>query len=149
MRSLMINMGDDLSETQKQTKQERILAIRKGVDSGSSFVGLVKQYSESPDAIQTEGKLSPRYINELPAPLQDQLKTAAIAQVIGPLSVGSAVFFFEFVGFENDKSSDFERQKAMWESKLLEVKFKERLDDYIKAETTKVKIVKRPLNIFR
>ena len=66
-------------------------------------------------------------------------------QVVGPVQLGSSVFFFEFLGFELDNSGEFDKQKAQWESKLLELKFKERLDDYVRAERTKVKVVRRPM----
>jgi parvulin-like peptidyl-prolyl isomerase len=135
----------DLQESQRQSKQERVAAIRKEVDTGGSLASLVKLYSESPDALKTEGLLPPRAVKDLPADLQSKLKDIKPGEVVGPLQIASSVFFFEFIGFELEATDDFEKQKAQWESRLLEVKFKERLDDYVRAERTKVKVVRRAL----
>ena len=145
LRSLVLNVPPDLQESQRQSKQDRIASIRKEVDTGGAFASMVKLYSESPDALKTEGLLPPRPAKELPAELQSRLKDIKPGQVVGPMQLGSSVFFFEFLGFELDTSGEFDKQKAQWESKLLELKFKERLDDYVRAERTKVKVVRRPM----
>jgi peptidyl-prolyl cis-trans isomerase SurA len=149
LRSLVINLPTDLAESQRQAKQERVSAIRKEVDTGGSFASMVKLYSESPDALKTEGLLPPRPVRELPKELQGAIKETKPGQVVGPLQLGSSVFFFEFLGFEASDSKEFETQKAQWENRLLETKFKERLDDYVRAERTKSKVVRRPITFRR
>jgi parvulin-like peptidyl-prolyl isomerase len=149
LRSLVINLPADLPESQRLAKQERINSIRKEVDSGAAFASLVKLYSESPDALKQEGLLPSRNVAELPKELQEKLGSAKPGQVVGPLALGSSVFFFEFLGFEMKDSTEFESQRPQWEGKLLDVKFQERLEEYIRAERTKVKIVERPFQIRR
>jgi parvulin-like peptidyl-prolyl isomerase len=149
LRSLVLNVPTDLQESQRQSKQDRITSIRKEVDTGGNFSALVKLYSESPDALKTEGLLPPRAMRELPAELQTRLKDIKPGQVVGPLQLGSSVFFFEFLGFELDDAAGFATQKAQWEGRLLELKFKERLDEYVRAERTKVKVVRRPITFRR
>lgn len=149
LRSLMINVPADLQESQRQAKQERVANIRKEVDSGATFASMVKLYSESPDALKTEGLLPARPVRDLPAELQTRLKEIKPGQVVGPLQLGSSVFYFEFLGFEIDNAGEFQAQKAQWENRLLELKFKERLDDYVRAERTKIKIVRRPMDFAR
>jgi|GEM_PF-684608 len=149
LRSLVINLPPDLQETQRQAKQERVANIRKEVDSGGNFASMVKLYSESPDALKTEGLLPSRPVKDLPVEVQTRLKDSKPGQVVGPLQIGSSVFFFEFLGFEIDDTAEFQAQKTQWEQKLLEQKFKERLDDYVNAERTKVKIGMRPLTFKR
>lgn len=149
LRSLVLNLPPDLQESQRQSKQERVAAIRKEVDSGGSFTSLVKLYSESPDALKTEGLLPPRAVRELPPELQSKLKDIKPGEVVGPLQIGSSIFFFEFLGFEMESTENFDKQKAQWENRLLEVKFKERLDDYVRAERTKVKVVRRTIEFRR
>ena len=147
LRSIVVNLEAGLTEVQRQSKQERINRVRKEADSGVDFSTLAKSYSESPDVLKTEGLLPPRKAGELPKELQEKLKTAKPSDVIGPLEIGSSVFFFQFLGFETSGGDGFESQKAQWENKLLEIKFRERLDEYVKAERTKVKINRRPLQL--
>lgn len=143
LRSLVIEIPESMNEQNKKAKTELIAKIRKEIDSGSPFVNLVKLYSESPDALKTEGILAAKASLDLPSELRDRIKDLKPDAVVGPLPIGSSTFFFQYLGSENSNFGDFDKQKTTWENKLLEIKFKERLSDYVKAERAKIKIVRR------
>lgn len=143
LRSLVIEIPESMNEQNKKAKTELIAKIRKDIDSGSPFVNLVKLYSESPDALKTEGILAAKASLDLPSELRDRIKDLKPDAVVGPLTIGSSTFFFQYLGSENSNFGDFDKQKTTWENKLLEIKFKERLSDYVKAERAKIKIVRR------
>ena len=149
LRSLVIEMPAQQSEPQRQAKQLRIETVKKEVEAGADFTSLVKLYSESPDALKTEGILPPRNAKDLPVEIKDKLKDLKPNAVVGPVTLGSSVFFFQYVGSQLDDLGEFAKQKTQWENKLLEVKFKERLDEYVKAERSKSKIVRRDVTFIR
>ncbi len=140
LRSLMLEIPDNLSEAQKQKKLETLKNVQQEIAKGTEFSQVVKLYSEAPDALKTSGELPARPLGDMPAEIQNALKNAKPGQVVGPIPLGSSTFFFEFLGSEVSNSSEFEKQKQTWENKLLEIKFQERLSEYVKAERSKVKI---------
>lgn len=149
LRSLMIEIPTGLSSDEMQTKKRNIETIRKDIDSGRPFEELVQIYSEAKDAIKTKGLLPPRPLSELPEKVRSKLKGKTPPTVIGPIELGLSVFFFEFIGTELGDQKEYERLKGQLESKLLDLKFKERLDEYLKNERLKVKITRRDFNITR
>lgn len=149
LRSLVIDMPASLSEAQRQAKLERVATVKKEIEAGANFAGLVKLYSESPDALKTEGLLPPRPAKELPGEVREKLKDAKPDTVIGPLTLGSSVFFFQYVGADSENQDEFARNRTKWEGQLQEIKFRERLDEYVKAERSKTKVVKRDFEFVR
>lgn len=149
LRSLMINMPSDLTEVQKQTKNVAIANIKKEVASDADFAELVKLYSEAPDAIKTGGLLPPKSPKELPAEVWKKIKETKQNGVVGPITIGSAVFFFQYLGTDVNNLADFEKQKSQLENRLLETKFQERLNEYLKAERAKTKISRTDIKIYR
>lgn len=143
LRSLLING----LQTDPQAKL-KIDSIEQGLASGSSFRDLVKTYSEASDAQTTEGLLDPRALEALPKPLQDELKSAQLGAILGPLEIGSSTFYFEFVSKDSapDAADPHDFNIEQWRQRLLETKFSERLESYLKAEKDKVRVVKRPMN---
>lgn len=149
LRSLVVQVPEGMSESQRQSKQAIIANVKKEIDSGADFTGLVKLYSESPDALKTEGLLPAKPLKELPAEVRERIKDLKTNSVVGPVTLGSSVFFFQFVSGESDDLSEFGKEKAQWETKLLEIKFRERLSEFVKAERSKTKIVKRAIAFSR
>jgi parvulin-like peptidyl-prolyl isomerase len=149
LRSLMIEIPTGLSNEEMQTKKRNIETIRRDVDAGRPFVDLVQIYSEAKDAMKTKGLLPPRPLNELPEKLRSRLKGKASATVIGPIELGLSVFFFEYLGTELGDQKEYEKQRPQYEAKLLDLKFRERLDEYLRSERLKVKISRRDFKISR
>lgn len=143
LRSLMIEIPPGLSSEELQVKKRNIESIRRDVDNGRPFVELVQIYSEAKDAIKTKGLLPSKPLSELPEKLRIKLKGKTEPTVIGPIELGLSVFFFEFLGTELGDEKEFEKQKATYEAKLLDLKFRERLEEYIKSERMKVKVNRR------
>lgn len=142
LKSLMINTPAEHTDAQKNTKSETVAKIKSEASSGTDFGTLVTKYSESPDAEKTGGTLPPRSPNELPPEVWNEVKDAKVNAILGPFTIGSAVFFFQYLGHDLNNLADFEKQKPQLENQLLEVKFQERLNEYLKAERGKVKISK-------
>lgn len=142
LRSLLING----LQTDPQAKL-KLDSIAQGLASGSSFRDLVRTYSEASDAQVTEGLLDPRPLEELPEALRGELESAQPGAILGPLEIGSSTFYFEFVSTTSASaaadSPEFNLEE--WRQKLLETKFAERLESYLKAERNKVRVVKRPM----
>ena len=149
LRSLMIEIPTGLSNEEMQTKKRNIETIRRDVDAGRQFVELVKWLSEAKDAMKTEGLLPPRPLNELPEKLRSRLKGKPTGTVIGPIELGLSVFFFEYLGTELGDQKEYEKQRPQYEAKLLDLKFRERLDEYLRSERLKVKISRRDFKISR
>lgn len=139
LRSLMLNVTGE--------SNKKLESIKNSIAKGADFAAVVKQYSESPDAQKNGGMLPPKSPGELPAEVWKKLKDAKLNDVVGPFTIGSAIFFFQYVGRDINNLADFEKQKAQLESQLLEAKFQERLAEYLKAERSKVKISKSQIAI--
>lgn len=140
LRSLMIEIPAGLSNEELQVKKKNIESIRRDIDNGRPFVELVQIYSEAKDAIKTKGLLPSKPLSELPEKLRSKLKGKSAPTVIGPLELGLSVFFFEFLGTELGDEKEFEKQKSTYEAKLQDIKFRERLEEYIRSERLKVKV---------
>jgi peptidyl-prolyl cis-trans isomerase SurA len=149
LRSLMIEIPARLSSDELQAKKRNIEAIRRDVDAGRPFVDLVKMYSEDKDALKTQGDLPPRQLSSLPEKLQSRLKGKKPPVVVGPIEIGSAVFFFEYLGTELGDQKEYEKLKPQLEARLLDVKFRERLDEYLRSERSKFKVNRRDFRIVR
>jgi hypothetical protein len=64
------------------------------------------------------------------------------------VTIGSSVFFFQYLGTTLSNESEYEKQKGQWKNMLLETKGTERLAEFVKAERTKTKVEKRDF-VFR
>jgi parvulin-like peptidyl-prolyl isomerase len=142
LRSLLINARS----TDPQAKL-KLNSIAKGLASGSAFKDMVKTYSEASDAQITEGLLDPRPLSALPTELRVVLQSSEPGTIIGPIEIGSSTFYFEFVSKEVAAQSKGTSEVNLdeWRQRLLETKFAERLNSYLKAERNKVRVVKRPM----
>lgn len=150
LRSLMIEIPATLSNEEALIKRKNIETIRKEVDAGRPFVELVRLYSDAKDALKTSGELPARPLSDLPPKLTSALIPGKPAPyVIGPLELGSSVFFFEYLSTELGDPKEYERLKSQFEAKLLDQKFRERLDEYLVSERMKVKVSYRDFKISR
>lgn len=150
LRSLSVEIPTSLSNEEALIKRKNIETIRKEIDAGRPFVELVRLYSDAKDAIKTSGELTARPLNVLPEKLRAALTPERTAPyVIGPIELGSSVFFFEYLGTELGDPKEFERLKGEYEARLLNLKFRERLDEYLTSERMKVKVSYRNFKISR
>jgi parvulin-like peptidyl-prolyl isomerase len=149
LRSLMIEIPSGLSSDELQSKKKNIEAIRRDLDAGRPFVELVQIYSEAKDVLKNKGELPPRPLNELPEKLRQRIKGKNPPLVVGPIELGMSVFFFEFLGMELGDQKEYERLRPQFEAKLLDIKFRERLDEYLRTERTKVKVTRREIRFVR
>jgi parvulin-like peptidyl-prolyl isomerase len=149
LRSLMIEIPAGLSNEERQAKKRNIETVRKELDAGRPFVELVRMYSDAKDAIKTEGLLSPRPLNELPEKLRALLNGKTPPLVVGPLEIGLTFFFFEYLGTEMGDQKQYEKERQRYEAELLDLKFKERLDEYLKNERLKFKVNRRSFSLSR
>lgn len=150
LRSLMIEIPSGLSNDELQSKKRNIEAIRRDIDAGRPFVELVQIYSEAKDALKTKGELPPRPLQELPEKLRTRIKGKNPPLVVGPLEIGtSSVFFFEYLGTELGDLKEYQKMKPQFEAKLLDIKFRERLDEYLRNERAKVKVNRREFRFIR
>ncbi|NBX16002.1 MAG: hypothetical protein EBR09_01410 [Proteobacteria bacterium] len=149
LRSLMIDIPSGLSSDELQSKRKHIEAIRRDIDTGRPFAELVQIYSEAKNALQTKGELPPKPLNELPEKLRDRIKGKTPPLVVGPIDLGTSVFFFEYLGTELGDQKEYERLKPQFEAKLLDIKFRERLDEYLRTERNKVKVNRRNIRFVR
>lgn len=145
LKSLLIEMPSSLTEAQRQQKLQKVERVAKDISEGKDFETLVKLHSESSDAAKTGGALPPRAAKDLPQPLQERLAGAKPNDVIGPLTIGASVFFFQFLAQEAGSAETMNKaQLDQQREKLQEVKFQERLHETLRAERSKVRIVLRP-----
>lgn len=148
LRSLVVNLSSTLPEQTIVERKQSISRIEKEVrdaaDAASlDFEKLVRLYSNDPDAMKG-GLLPPKELKELPSELRSQITpTLKQSAILGPISIGSSVFFFQYLGTTLSNQSEYDKQKAQWKNMLLETKGSERLAEFVKAERTKTKIVKR------
>jgi peptidyl-prolyl cis-trans isomerase SurA len=147
LRSLLIRVPEN--EQDAPLNSALVKGISKKIADGENFVTLVKQFSMASDASTTEGILPPRPISELPAPIKDKLSNLKINQVIGPFVLGSSVFFFQYLGADFIADSDLQKNFGTWKAKLQDIKFNERLSEYLKSERTKLKANIRPFHFNR
>ena len=147
LRSLLIKVPEN--DENDPLNSALVKAISKKIADGESFVTLVKQFSMASDASTTEGLLPPRPISELPAPIKDKLSNLKMNQVIGPFVIGSSVFFFQYLGADFIADSDLQKNFGTWKAKLQDIKFNERLSEYLKSERTKLKANIRPFHFNR
>jgi len=145
LRSLMLNLpenyiGDPL-------RYDAVVKVQKAVTEGKDFVALVKAYSMASNAIQTEGILPSHPVNELPTELKQKLAHLKVNDVVGPLHIGSSIFFFQYLGAEFGSGSDLKANYLSWKNKLLNIKFEERLTEYLKNERSILRVNIRPFTI--
>jgi len=141
LRSLMLSpeSSSDLLHA-KET-----LLVQKKIAQKENFVSLVKQYSVAVNAKETEGVLSPKPVSELPPELSQKLGSMNIGDVAGPFVLGNSVFFFQYLGAEFSSTAHMNMDE--WKNRLLELKFNERLGEYLSNERSKLKIVIRPFHM--
>lgn len=150
LRSLMIHFPEDIDNAQKSQKITTISKIESEVSAGIPFENLVKLYSEAPDARRNSGLLPPRKLEELPEEIRLPVKSAKTGQVLGPIRVGSSVFFFEYLKANANTEENIPTQeRAAWENKLLELKFKEKLTEFIRIERSRFEIRRIPIALRR
>lgn len=146
LRSLLIE--NDSAQKSEQTEL-KIQAVQEGIASGSPFEELTKTFSDASDARQTGGLLEPRKLNTLPPQLAEKLIETQPGGVIGPLNIGSSIFFFEFVekkSAANRATPGESKNLDAARAELQEKKFAERLQSYLEAERKKVNIKLRPFH---
>jgi peptidyl-prolyl cis-trans isomerase SurA len=149
LRSLMIDIPSGLSNDELQSKRKHIEAIRRDIDAGRPFVELVQIYSEAKNVLQNRGELPPRPLTELPEKLRERIKGKNPPLIVGPIDLGTSVFFFEYLGTELGDQKEYEKLKPQFEAKLLDIKFRERLDEYLRTERNKVKVKRRDIRFER
>ncbi|APJ02475.1 SurA N-terminal domain-containing protein [Silvanigrella aquatica] len=142
LRSLLIKIPEN--EQTDPLNSELIKIISKKIEDGESFIKLVKEYSMASDATQTEGILPPRPVAELPAPIREKISNLSMNQVVGPFILGSSVFYFQYLGATFSEDSDLLKNFGHWKSKLQDIKFNERLSEYLLSERKKLKANIRP-----
>lgn len=147
LRSLMLNLPENYSSD--PLKFAPVLQIQKALSEGKDFTELVKSYSMASNAIQTEGVLPSRPINELPLELKQKLTNLKINEVVGPFHIGNSLFFFQYLGAEFGSGSDLKANYSSWKNKLLNIKFEERLTEYLKNERAILRVNIRPFTITR
>ena len=147
LRSLMLNIplnyeGDPL-------KMPLAQKVQTGIDEGTDFMELVKKYSTESSVAQTLGILPARPVAQLPQQLRDRLTQLKIKDIVGPIKIANAVFYFQYLGAEFANESDLKTNYSSWKNKLLNLKFQERLTEYLKNARTTLKINRRPFRLFR
>jgi peptidyl-prolyl cis-trans isomerase SurA len=142
LRSLLIKVPEN--DQNDPLNSALVKSISKKIADKENFITLVKQYSMATDASKTEGILPPRPISELPAPIKNKLSNLNINQIIGPFAIGSSVFFFQYLGADFIANSDLQKNFGTWKARLQDIKFNERLSEFIKSERTKLKTNIRP-----
>lgn len=142
LRSLVIKIPENNENSPLDSPI--VKEVTQKINNGENFITLVKQYSMSSDALTTEGKLPPKPISDLPTLLRDKLTNLKIDQVIGPFIIGKSVFFFQYLGADFITDSDFQKNFSSWKEKLQNIKFNERLSDYLKSERAKLRTNLRP-----
>jgi peptidyl-prolyl cis-trans isomerase SurA len=142
LRSLMLR--GKATDPQVTTK---VTGIQAALNAGSSFEEVTRQHSEAPDAKSTGGLLPSRRAQELPPAVTKELAGKAVGAIMGPIEIGSSSFMFELVARQTDADDQFLKEKDQWQQRLLERKFSERLESYLKSERDKVRIEIRPLGV--
>ena len=145
LRSLMLTIPENENVNTFSTLQ----TVKNKINKGTDFVELVKNYSMSSDAKETEGLLPPKNLTELPEILREKLTKLKVNDVVGPIVLGNSAFFFQFLGTQMSAGSELEKNYAHWKSELQEIKFNERLMDYLNSERTKLQVNIRPFQIYR
>ncbi len=155
LRSLFIDLSPSLPPPTLSDRKAYVARIEKESRDATpsnpvDFERLVKLYSSDPEALKNWGALAPKDIRELPAELRSKITNSTkVGSVIGPLEIGSATYFFQYLGTTLSNESEFEKQKAQLKNILLDAKGNERLAEYLQAERTKTKIEKRSFKITR
>lgn len=147
LRSLMINLPENYKKD--PFKYETALKIKAALSKNQDFTELVKMYSMASNAAQTGGILPSRPLAELPPELRDKLTGLKINDVTGPYLIGNSLFYFQYMGAEFGNGSDLKANFTTWKNKLLNIKFEERLSDYIKNERLILRVNQRPFTISR
>ena len=147
LRNLLIH----LKENESENNNDNIKTVRKELQQKVPFEKIVAHYSQASDAKKTKGVLPYRDMNSLPKPLQALLPEKKEGDIIGPVSVGSSVFFFEVMHIEYASSDEalFREKYNEWKSKYQEVKFSEELDLYLSKEKRNYNIIKRDIQFFK
>jgi parvulin-like peptidyl-prolyl isomerase len=145
LRSLMIQIPQNYRND--PLAYPLIIEIEKKITNGDDFVALVKNYSMAANASVDEGLLSPRPISDLPTQLRAKLTDLKIDEIVGPIFLGDSAFFFQYLGAQLIDGNDLQKNFSFWKNKLLDIKFNERLMDYLKNERTKLKVNERPFTI--
>lgn len=144
LRSLRVPVPEGTSDP---LQMKSVRAIQQSLAAGQNFKDIVAQYTREQTGTASDGLLPPRPVAELPQPVQQQLLKTNVNGVMGPFTIGSSVFFFQYLNAEFGSHSDLKAHYETWKNKLLTIKFEERLAEYIKNERALLKINIRPLSI--
>lgn len=147
LRSLLIKLSEN--QTAQATELPIVKMLNQKIAEGENFAELVKKYSMEADANVTEGLLPPKPVSNLPSEVRERLVNLKPGQIIGPIVLGRSLFFFEYIGANFSTESDLEKNFASWKNKLQEIKFSERMVEYLKAERSKLKANIRPFEFIR
>ncbi len=145
LRSLLIK----IPENEDIINSKIIKLINQKIEEKADFSALVKQYSMAADVEKTGGLLPPKPLTELPEQLRVKLKNLEVNEVVGPIVLGSSAFYFQYLGVELIADSEFQKNFTSWKNKLQDIKFNERLSEYLKSERTKLKANIRPIKFHR
>lgn len=143
----MINVPENFADD--SAKLTSVNQVQKSLAKGKDFLELVKKYSMAANAVETEGILPLRSVNELPPQLKEKIANLKINDVVGPLRIGNAVFFFQYLGAQFGSGSSLKANYTSWKNKLLNIKFEERLMGYLKNERSTLRVNMRPFTIQR
>ena len=148
LRSLVVHIPAGTPAQLVAAKHKVIALISQKVGEGAEFESLVRLYSESPDASKDGGLLPPRALSAYPEVLQSALRDSVPGgSPVGPITLGTSVFFFQVAQIEageGTSEAEFERQRLTYENRLLEIKFTERLAQYLKEEQGRIRVTRRP-----
>lgn len=147
LRSLLIQIADNEKDDILNSKV--IKNINQKIAEKEDFSELVKQYSMAADVQKTGGLLPPKPIHELPEQVRSKISNIEVNEVVGPIVLGSTVFYFQYLGVELVADGEFQRNFSTWKNKLQDIKFNERLSEYLKAERTKLRANIRPVKFIR
>ncbi len=147
LRSLVINLPDNFNGN--YLEYSTVKKVNKLISQKNDFIELVKSYSMASNAVDTLGILPKKSINELPPIIREKLLNLNINDVIGPFQIGRSVFFFQYLSSEFGSNNDLKTNYNSWKNKLLNIKFEERLTDYLKTERSILRINLRPFIISR
>jgi parvulin-like peptidyl-prolyl isomerase len=145
LRSLVIHVPEKEKTHPLQASVVKIL--QKKIAAGESFLQLVRKYSMALDVKKTDGLLPPKMLEDLPVQLSSKIVSLQPHQVIGPVVIGHSVFFFEYLGAQFSTDNELGKNYSKWKGKLQDLKFNERLIEYLKAERAQLKTNVRPFVI--
>jgi len=121
-----------IDSTINDTREEAIKKIEEELKNTKNISQLLSEYSNTYTNI-SGGQLDPLPLTSLPQELQQALTpTPAEGSIIGPISIGSSTFFFEFMSIQKEASTPLTaQQKEQLRNRIMESKIDVAMKDYI------------------